>query len=137
VTLAAEAGQLQLNAFEPIIAFSLMAIHSPATNADQSVGNPLCGRNRSRRSGLRKASRVRDCFGHSFGAKFLAMNALPSLPRRSLQAEKPYESCLSRQMTSLPDLIDDMLNAEEMTRPSRSTEGKDVTASCGDRAIHV
>ncbi|UVK54564.1 aspartate ammonia-lyase [Mesorhizobium sp. AR02] len=123
VTLAAEAGQLRLNAFEPIIVFSLMQSIRLLTNAarvletrcvaDIKADEAACGRHLL--SGTALATALVPVLGYERSAE---------LVEAILASGKTLRELLIQADDLSPDLIDDILNAEEMTRPSRARKAK-------------
>jgi aspartate ammonia-lyase len=123
VTLAAEAGQLQLNAFEPIIAFSLMQSIRLLTNATRVLETRCV-------VGIKADEAA--CAKHLVSGTALATALVPvlgyersaELAKAILATGKTLRELLIQADDLTPDLIDGMLNAEEMTRPSRARKAK-------------
>jgi aspartate ammonia-lyase len=117
VTFAAEAGQLQLNAFEPVIAFSLLQSIKLLANAIATLerrcvvgiraDEAVCARN------LMSGTALVTALVPVIGYERAAVMAKAILSGQSLQS-------LLDQTTDLgPLTVTELLNAEVMTRPSR------------------
>ena len=119
VTLAAEAGQLQLNAFEPIIAHSLFkSLHAPRHGASRSPsaaskGSPPTARACGASSSIHRP-RHRAQPHHR-------LRALPprSRAKRSPPASSVYDLVLEKGLMTRAEL-DEVLKPEILTRPNRS-----------------
>ncbi|MBN9059309.1 MAG: aspartate ammonia-lyase, partial [Rhizobiales bacterium] len=118
VTLAAEAGQLQLNAMEPVIVFSLLQSLSLMTNAIDTLttkcvtgitANPeTCRKNLEASTAL--ATGLVSLIGYERAAQLAKEILATGKTLRELLAEDPL----------LPDeLIDQVFDLDALTRPSR------------------
>jgi aspartate ammonia-lyase len=125
VTIAAEAGQLQLNVFEPVIAFRLLAGISSLTNAcvvlrercvDGITANP---------------DRMRWFVEHSVGVitalvPLIGYETSTEIAREALETGRGvYELVTERQLMTR-DELDRALNPEAMTRPPETIPAADV-----------
>ena len=116
VTMAAEAGQLQLNAFEPIIAHSLFKSIAHLANgcttlAERCVKGITANRERLRRS-VEQSIGIVTALNPHIGyenATALAQEAL-------LSGDSVYELVLSKKLLSREQL-DEILKPENLTRP--------------------
>jgi len=123
VTLAAEAGQLQLNAFRAHHRFSLMQSIRLLTMRPECWKPAVWPESKQTKRPAESIS----CPGllwPQLWCQFLAMNALAELAKAILASGKTLRELLIQADDLSPDLIDDMLNAEEMTRPSRARKAK-------------
>jgi aspartate ammonia-lyase len=117
VTIAAEAGQLQLNVFEPVIAFRLLAGISSLTNAcivlrerciDGVTANP---------------ERMRWFVEHSVGiitalVPIIGYETSTEIAREALESGRGvYELVMERRLLTREEL-DRVLNPEAMTGPA-------------------
>jgi len=122
VTVAAEAGQLQLNVFEPVIAFNLF----------QSVGmlTQACVVLRERCVvGIEAdASRIREMLERSIGivtalVPYIGYERATAVAREALESGRGvYQLVLDKQWLSQADL-DDILSPDAMTRPRAIRRG--------------
>jgi aspartate ammonia-lyase len=125
VTIAAEAGQLQLNVFEPVIAFRLLAGISSLTNAcvvlrercvDGITANP---------------DRMRWFVEHSVGiitalVPIIGYETSTEIAREALDTGRGvYELVMERRLMTREEL-DRALNPEAMTRPRETLPAADV-----------
>jgi len=126
VTLAAEAGQLQLNAMEPVIVFSLLQSLSLMTNAVDTLttrcvtgitANPeTCRKNLEASTAL--ATGLVSLIGYERAAQLAKEILATGKTLRELLTEDPL----------LPDeLIDQVFDLEALTRPSRLRRRPPVT----------
>jgi aspartate ammonia-lyase len=124
VTMAAEAGQLQLNVFEPVIAFRLLAGISSLTNAcvvlrercvDGITANP---------------ERMRWFVEHSVGiitalVPIIGYETSTEIAREALESGRGvYELVMERKLMTREEL-DRALNPEAMTRPRNAPAARD------------
>jgi aspartate ammonia-lyase len=120
VTLAAEAGQLQLNAFEPIIAHSLfksLAHRAAGCRAlnDRCVKGITANAARARRlldESTALVTALTPVLGYARAAE-IARDALAT-------GNRVYDLVLARGWMSR-EMLDDMLKPETLTRPNRAT----------------
>ena len=125
VTIAAEAGQLQLNVFEPVIAFRLLAGISSLTNAcivlrerciDGITANP---------------ERMRWFVEHSVGiitalVPIIGYETSTQIAREALETGRGvYELVMERKLFTREEL-DRVLNPEAMTGPKAESPALDV-----------
>jgi aspartate ammonia-lyase len=123
VTMAAEAGQLQLNAFEPIIAHSLFKrlYHLAAacrTLTDRCVTGTTANRERARRlldESTALVTALTPVLGYARSTE-IAREALAT-------GEKVYDLVLSKGLMS-PEQLADVLKPEKLTKPHFSTVHK-------------
>jgi len=120
VTMAAEAGQLQLNAFEPVIAHSLFKSISHLSNACRTLGE------RCVRGIVANRERARDLLDSST-ALVTALNPYIGYARSSEIAKEAlatgrrvYDLVLERKLMTREDL-DALLRPEVLTQPHFST----------------
>src|SRR6185436_10050288 len=120
VTMAAEAGQLQLNAFEPLIAHSLFKSISHLTNACRTLGE------RCVRGITANRERARELLDSST-ALVTALNPYIGYARSSEIAKEAlatgrrvYDLVLERKLMTREDL-DALLKPEVLTQPHFST----------------
>ncbi|HKH92410.1 MAG TPA: aspartate ammonia-lyase [Gemmatimonadaceae bacterium] len=116
VTIAAEAGQLQLNVFEPVIAFRLLASISSLTNAC------IVLRERCVEGITANPDRMRWFVEHSVGiitalVPIIGYETSTEIAREALETGRGvYELVMERQLMTR-DELDRALNPEAMTRP--------------------
>jgi aspartate ammonia-lyase len=125
VTMAAEAGQLQLNVFEPVIAFRLLAGISSLTNAcavlrerciDGITANP---------------DRMRWFVEHSVGiitalVPFIGYETSTEIAREALESGRGvYELVMERKLMTREEL-DRVLDPDAMTSPQPLPAAVDV-----------
>jgi len=123
VTMAAEAGQLQLNAFEPIIAHSLFKslYHLSAgcrTLGDRCVKGITANRDRARRlldESTALVTALSPILGYSRSTE-IAREALAT-------GERVYDLVLARGLMS-PEQLAELLKPEKLTKPHFSTVHK-------------
>lgn len=118
VTLAAEAGQLQLNAMEPVIVFNLLQSISLMSNAVDTLAEKcvdgitanadVCRRHLE--AGTAFATALISLIGYEQSAAFA---------REILATGKTMRQLLEEHRTLEPELIENALDTEAMTRPSR------------------
>jgi aspartate ammonia-lyase len=125
VTIAAEAGQLQLNVFEPVIAFRLLAGISSLTNAC------LVLRERCVDGITANPDRMRWFVEHSVGiitalVPIIGYETSTEIAREALESGRGvYELVMERKLMTRAEL-DRALNPEAMTRPSQIAPAVDV-----------
>src|SRR5215204_94024 len=125
VTIAAEAGQLQLNVFEPVIAFRLLASISSLTNAC------LVLRERCVEGITANPDRMRWFVEHSVGVitalvPIIGYETSTEIAREALETGRGvYELVMERQLMTR-DELDRALNPEAMTRPPETVPPADV-----------
>ena len=118
VTMAAEAGQLQLNAFEPIIAHSLFKSvthlrHGCLTLAERCVDGITANRER-----LRRARRRTRSASSPRSTRTSATRTRPrSRRKRTPPAAASTSSCCERGLLTQAQL-DDLLRPEALTTPA-------------------
>jgi aspartate ammonia-lyase len=114
VTMAAEAGQLQLNVFEPVIAFRLLRSMSSMTNACHVL------RERCVLGITANPERMREFVEHSVGivtalVPVIGYDQATEIAREALASGRGvYELVLERGLMTREDL-DRALNPEQMT----------------------
>lgn len=118
VTLAAEAGQLQLNAFEPVMVFNLLQSMTMMTNvlvtfADRCVAGITANEERCRRNleaGAALATALVSLIGYEKSAR---------LAYRVLATGQSMREVLEEDRSLSPELIEQALDAMSLTRPAR------------------
>jgi aspartate ammonia-lyase len=116
VTMAAEAGQLQLNVFEPVIAYRLLRGMSMLRNACEVL------RTRCVTGVTANPERMRQFVEHSIGivtalVPVIGYEAATDIARVALQSGRGvYELVLERGLMTREEL-DQLLNPEAMTKP--------------------
>jgi len=116
VTMAAEAGQLQLNVFEPVIAYRLLRGMSMMRNACQVL------RTRCVTGITANPGRMRQFVEHSIGivtalVPVIGYEAATDIARVALQSGRGvYELVCERGLMTRSEL-DELLNPEAMTKP--------------------
>jgi aspartate ammonia-lyase len=118
VTLCAEAGQLQLNAFEPTIAFCTMTSLRMLTAAIDSL-TKLCIRGITA-----NREHCLDLVNRSIGlvtalGPRLGYEACSRIARRALQEGRGVREIVLEEGLLTIEELDDLLRVEAMTRPSR------------------
>ncbi|RWD31005.1 MAG: aspartate ammonia-lyase [Mesorhizobium sp.] len=118
VTLAAEAGQLQLNAFEPVIVFNLLQSMTLMTNAVSTLSdrcvvgifanNDRCQQNLETSTAL--ATALTSLIGYEHAAQ---------LAKQVLLTGKSIRELLEEDNTLSTELLDRVLDARTLTQPSR------------------
>jgi aspartate ammonia-lyase len=134
ITLASEAGQLQLNAMEPLIVFNLLTSIKLLCNAVNTLNekciagitaNPLkCAEHLDRSTAL--ATALTPIVGYDMAA---------ALAKEILATGKPMRAILAEGERLSPDLVDKALDIQAMTRPSRlrvNSVFPDVAAESSD-----
>ena len=116
VTMAAEAGQLQLNVFEPVIAYRLLRGMSMMRNACEVL------RTRCVTGITANPERMRQFVEHSIGivtalVPVIGYEAATDIARLALQSGRGvYELVLERGLMTR-SALDELLNPEAMTKP--------------------
>ncbi|PZU83284.1 MAG: aspartate ammonia-lyase [Shinella sp.] len=118
VTLAAEAGQLQLNAFEPVIVFNLLQSITLMTNAvktlaDKCVVGITANEERCRQhleAGTALATALTSLIGYEKAA---------DLAKEILATGRPLRDLLNESQSLSADLLEQVFDARALTRPSR------------------
>jgi len=118
VTLAAEAGQLQLNAFEPVIVFNLLQSMMLMTNvvstlAEKCVVGIVANGDRCRQNleaGTALATALTSLIGYERAAQ---------LAKQMLETGKSMRELLEADRELSPDVLDQFLDLKTLTRPSR------------------
>ncbi len=118
VTLAAEAGQLQLNAFEPVIVFNLLQSMMLMTNAlrtldEKCVRGIVANEERCRQNleaGTALATALTSLIGYERSA---------ALAKEILATGRTMREVLETDHTLSPELLDQILDPRALTRPSR------------------
>lgn len=118
VTLAAEAGQLQLNAFEPVIVFNLLQSMSLLTNActtlaEKCVAGIVANVDRCREnleSGAALATALTSILGYEKAAE---------LAKKILATGRTMRELLAEDETLSDALIEQILDSRSLTRPMR------------------
>jgi aspartate ammonia-lyase len=116
VTMAAEAGQLQLNVFEPVIAYRLLKGMSMMRNACEVL------RNRCVTGITANPERMRQFVEHSIGivtalVPVIGYEAASDIAREALQSGRGvYDLVCERGLMTRAEL-DEVLNPETMTKP--------------------
>ncbi len=118
VTLAAEAGQLQLNAFEPVIVFNLLQSITLLTNAvktlaEKCISGITANEDRCKlhlESGTALATALTSLIGYEKSAE---------LAKEILRSGRTMRELLDESQTLSADLLEQVLDAKSLTRPSR------------------
>ncbi|MBB4234748.1 aspartate ammonia-lyase [Rhizobium esperanzae] len=118
ITLAAEAGQLQLNAFEPVIVFNLLQSMTLMTNAlltldEKCVRGIVANEERCRQNleaGTALATALTSLIGYERSA---------AIAKEILATGRTMREVLEADHTLSPELIDQILDPRALTRPSR------------------
>ncbi|ASW09883.1 aspartate ammonia-lyase [Rhizobium sp. 11515TR] len=117
VTLAAEAGQLQLNAFEPVIVFNLLQSMTLMTNAlhtlDEKCVRGIVANEERCRQNLEAGTALATALTSLIGYERSALLAKEILAGRTMREVLEADHTLS------PELIDQVLDPRMLTRPSR------------------
>jgi aspartate ammonia-lyase len=124
VTMAAEAGQLQLNAFEPVIVFNLLQSMTLMTNAiltfsERCVAGIVAHSERCRENleaGTALATALISLIGYKRAAH---------LAKQVLSTGKSVRELLEADSTLPPELLAEVLDARGLTRPLRLRSIKD------------
>jgi aspartate ammonia-lyase len=125
VTMAAEAGQLQLNVFEPVIAYRLLGSIAEMRNACVVL------RERCIDGITANADRMRWFVEHSVGiitalVPIIGYETSTEIAREALESGRGvYELVMERKLMTRAEL-DRALNPEAMTRPSQIAPAVDV-----------
>ncbi|MFS8146201.1 class II fumarate hydratase [Rhizobium sp. R635] len=118
VTLAAEAGQLQLNAFEPVIVFNLLQSMTLMTNAlhtlDEKCVRGIIANEERCRENLEAGTALATALTSLIGYERSAM-----LAKEILATGRTMRELLEADLTLSPELIDQVLDPRALTRPSR------------------
>jgi aspartate ammonia-lyase len=127
VTLCAEAGQLQLNAFEPTIAFCTMTSLRMLTAAVESLTNHCI------RGITANRAHCLDLVNHSIGlvtalGPRLGYEACSRIARRALQENRGVRDIVLEEGLLSAAELDELLRVEAMTRPSRLITARSVAA---------
>jgi aspartate ammonia-lyase len=127
VTMCAEAGQLQLNAFEPTIAFCTMTSLRMLTAAVESLTN-LCIRGITA-----NREHCLDLVNHSIGlvtalGPRLGYEVCSRVARRALQENRGVREIVLEEGLLSAEELDELLRIEAMTRPSRLITARSVVA---------
>jgi aspartate ammonia-lyase len=116
VTLAAEAGQLQLNVFEPVIAFNLFQ------SVEMLVQATIVLRERCVVEITANRDRIRTLLEHSIGivtalVPYIGYERATAAAREALETDRGvYELVLEKNWLSRQEL-DEILSPDAMTRP--------------------
>ncbi|TIX66329.1 MAG: aspartate ammonia-lyase, partial [Mesorhizobium sp.] len=115
---AAEAGQLQLNAFEPVIVFNLLQSMTLMTNAvrtlsDRCVVGIVANEDRCRRN-LETSTALATALTSLIGYERAAQ-----LAKQVLLTGKSIRELLEEDNTLSTELLDRVLDARTLTQPSR------------------
>jgi aspartate ammonia-lyase len=116
ITMAAEAGQLQLNVMEPVIAFSLFqSLHTLTAAVTTLTTRCIVGITANR-------ERCRDLVEHSIGivtavVPTLGYERASEVARESLETGVPVRELIVRRGWLDAATLDSLLSAEAMTRP--------------------
>lgn len=118
VTLAAEAGQLQLNAMEPVIVFNLLQSMSIMANAVRTLASKCvigitANEMRCREhleSGTALATALTPLIGYEKAAEIAA---------EILKSGRPIRGLLEEKTTLASDLVDRVLDSKALVRPTR------------------
>ena len=130
VTLCAEGGQLQLNAFEPTIAYSIMTSLRMLTSAiDSLTANCITGITANREHCL-------DLVNHSIGlvtalAPTLGYEVTSRIAKRALREGRGVREIVLEEGLLEEAVLDELLRIEAMTRPSRHVTSRTVAAAKG------
>ncbi|MBW4021572.1 MAG: aspartate ammonia-lyase [Proteobacteria bacterium] len=125
VTMCAEAGQLQLNAFEPTIAFCIMTSMRMLTAAIDSLTN------RCIRGITANREHCLDLVNHSIGlvtalAPTLGYEAASRVAGRALLEGRGVREIVLEEGLLTAPALDDLLRIEAMTRPSRTMTARTI-----------
>ena len=118
ITMAAEAGQLQLNAMEPIIAFNLLSSLEMLPAALNTLVTRCI-------NGIRpNVARCRELVEHSIGIVTAVVPALgyertSEVAKKALQTGKPVRQILIEGGYLTAEQVDELLSLETMTAPRR------------------
>lgn len=118
VTLAAEAGQLQLNAMEPVIVFNILQSMMLLTRAintltSKCVRGITANRDRCRQNleaGTALATALVSIVGYDQAAV---------LAKKVLATGLSMRQVIDRSDALPPDLVDELIDVEKLVRPSR------------------
>ncbi|HSH44826.1 MAG TPA: hypothetical protein VK966_03165, partial [Longimicrobiales bacterium] len=116
VTMAAEAGQLQLNVFEPVIAFNIFQ------SVDMLVQGCIVLRERCVVGIKADRDRIRDLMESSIGivtalVPYLGYERATAVAQEALETDRGvYELVLEKEWMSREEL-DEILSPDSMTRP--------------------
>ncbi|MCB8875356.1 aspartate ammonia-lyase [Acidisoma silvae] len=130
VTMCAEGGQLQLNAFEPTIAYSIMTSLRMLTSAiDSLTQNCITGITANREHCL-------DLVNHSIGlvtalAPTLGYEVTSRIAKRALAEGRGVREIVLEEGLLEERVLDELLRIEAMTRPSRHITPRAVAATKG------
>jgi aspartate ammonia-lyase len=128
VTMCAEGGQLQLNAFEPTIAFCIMTSVRMLTAAIDSLTN------RCIRGITANPEHCLDLVNHSIGlvtalGPTLGYETCSRIARRALQEGRGVREIVLEEGLLSAEALDALLRIEAMTRPSRVVTARSVAAA--------
>ncbi|MFO7893744.1 MAG: aspartate ammonia-lyase [Longimicrobiales bacterium] len=118
VTLAAEGGQLQLNVFEPVIAFNIFQ------SVDMLIQACIVFRERTVVGIEANRDRIRDLLEHSIGVvtalvPYIGYEKASAVAREALESDRGvYELVLEKEWMTR-DELDEVLSPDAMTRPRR------------------
>jgi aspartate ammonia-lyase len=130
VTMCAEGGQLQLNAFEPTIAFCIMTSLRMLTAAiDSLTQRCIIGITANREHCL-------DLVNHSIGlvtalAPTLGYEVTSRIAKRALAEGRGVREIVLEEGLLEERVLDELLRIEAMTRPSRFITPRAVAAAKG------
>lgn len=119
ITMAAEAGQLELNAFEPVLFFKLFeSIGTLERAVSTFTKNCICGIQVNKQA-------CHDLLDRSVGVVTalcpqIGYNKASKLAKRSLQTGEPIRSILLDEQVLSKSMIDTLLNPVHLVRPLRS-----------------
>ena len=130
VTMCAEGGQLQLNAFEPTIAFCIMTSLRMLTAAIDSLTN------RCIRGITANREHCLDLVNHSIGlvtalGPTLGYEVSSRVAKRALHEGRGVREIVLEEGLLTVQQLDDLLRIEAMTRPSRIITARSVAAPKG------
>lgn len=116
VTMAAEAGQLELNVMEPIIAFSLFESVQMMTNACYTLADKCV------RGITANVDHCREMVDNSIGivtalVPFLGYELCADVAKAAFQTGRPVRELLLERGGMSPEELDDLLKPENMIRP--------------------
>ena len=116
VTMAAEAGQLELNVMEPVIAFSLFESVQMLTQACYTLADKCV------RGITANAERCREMVDNSIGlvtalVPFLGYELCADVAKEAFQAGRPVREILLERKALSAEELDDLLKPENMIRP--------------------
>jgi aspartate ammonia-lyase len=128
VTMCAEGGQLQLNPFEPTIAFCTMTSLRMLTAAIESLTD------RCIRGITANREHCLDLVNHSIGlvtalVPTLGYEVASGIARRALQEGRGVREIVLEEGLLSAEALDGLLRIEAMTRPSRSVTARLVAAA--------